>query len=306
MFDVELLRTLLAVADTGSFTLAANRVHRTQSTVSQQIRKLEEAAGHRLLRRERAGGVILPTQEGEVLLGYARRIVDISREAETMMRAAKPLETIRLGVPEDFAGHRLTELLSGLARSFPRVRLDVTSGLNIELSRQLAARELDLAIVKRHPESGPCIARWPERLVWVAGRKVKEVAEPVPLAVFPSGCVYRGYAIEMLETAGRRWRIAYTSQSLIGIQAAISSGLGISILSQGAILPGHRRLEPAEGFPEPPQSEIALLAKSGRLEVVVEDVASYLEDQMSTGILKGLMSVDGGENAFEASASGNT
>lgn len=305
MFDIELLRTLLAVAETGSFTLAANRVHRTQSTVSQQIRKLEEAAGHRLLRRERAGGVILPTQEGDVLLGYARRIVTLSEEAETMMRAAEALNTVRLGVPEDFAGHRLTELLSGLARSFPRIRLDVTSGLSVELSRRLAARELDLALVNRRPERGRCIARWPERLVWVAGCETEDVAEPVPLAVFSAGCVYRGYAIEMLEAAGRRWRIAYASQSLIGIQAAVTSGLGVSLLSQGAVLSGHRRLEPAEGFPEPPHSEIALLAKSGRLEAGIEDVAFYLEDLMNTGILEGLMSVDGEESSFEASSSGN-
>jgi DNA-binding transcriptional LysR family regulator len=276
MFDLDLVRTFVAVVEAGSFTRAAERVHRTQSTVSQQIRKLEDNVGQPLLLRERAGHAVLPTEAGEILLGYARRLLALSAEArEALQRPGAP-RTVRLGVPEDFAGRRLTDVLYGFARRAPQIRLDTVSGLSADLRRLLEAGEIDLTLVKRDSDEGPCLARWTERLVWVAGHEADLSIDPLPLAVFPQGCIYRARAIDVLEAEGRRWRIAYASQGLIGIQAAVASGLGISLLSEEAVLAEHRRLGPEDGFAGPPSSELALIARPGRLEPAVRALVDYL------------------------------
>jgi DNA-binding transcriptional LysR family regulator len=276
MLDLDLVRSFVAIVDAGSFTRAAERIHRTQSTVSQQLRKLEQDVGRPLLLRERAGGGIALTEAGEVLLGYARRLISISAEAREAVQRPALLGTVRLGVPEDFAGKRLTDLLSGFARAAPQIRLDTVSGLSADLLRLLEATEIDLALVTRDQGAGPCLAYWPERTVWVAGRSADLATDPVPLAVFSQGCVYRRRTIDALEAAGRRWRIAYASQGLIGVQAAISSGLGIGLLSEESVLPDHRRLGPDEGFAEPPPSEQALVARAGRLDAGQRRLADYL------------------------------
>lgn len=275
MFDLDLLRTFVAVVDAGGFTRAAGRVHRTQSTVSQQIRRLEEDAGHRLLERDRTGAV-RPTEQGELLLGYARRLLGIAAEARDALRNPAAGAVVRLGVPEDFAGRRLTDLLGGFARHRPLIRLDTISAWSAELRRLLDGGEVDLALVKRDAGEGRCLARWPERLVWVAGRQAGPAADPLPLALFPPGCIYRARAIAALETLGRRWRIAYVSQGLAGVQAAVASGLGIGILAESEVLDDHRRLGPADGFPDPPASELALVARSGRLDRSARELADYL------------------------------
>ena len=283
MFDLDLLRTFVAVVDAGGFTRAAGLVHRTQSTVSQQIRRLEEDAGHRLLERDRTGAV-RPTEQGELLLGYARRLLGIAAEARDALRNPAAGAVVRLGVPEDFAGRRLTDLLGGFARHRPQIRLDTISGWSAELRRLLDGGEVDLALVKRDAGEGRCLARWPERLVWVTGRQTDSAAgpaadpaaDPLPLALFPPGCIYRARAIATLETLGRRWRVAYVSQGLAGVQAAVASGLGIGILAESEVLDDHRRLGPADGFPDPPASELALVARSGRLDRSARELADYL------------------------------
>jgi DNA-binding transcriptional LysR family regulator len=290
MFDLDLLKSFVSVVDAGGFTRAGKRVNRTQSTVSQQIRKLEQAVGRPLLKRQRSGNQgaakgIVPTEEGEVLLVYARRLLSIATEAQDALFRPDPVSITRLGVPEDFAGRKLTDLLAGFAQLHPRIRLDTTSGLSADLQAALDAGDIDLALVKREPGSGPSIGAWPEHLVWVAGKQARLDQDPVPLAVFPHRCLYRARAIAALEQAGRRWRIAYASQGLIGIQAAVSSGLGLSIMSNDAVLPDHRILTAADGFAPPPPTELALIAGSMRLTSATKAVARYLEAALGTGDL---------------------
>lgn len=301
MFDLELLKSFVSVVDAGGFTRAGERVHRTQSTVSQQVRKLEEAVGRPLLRRQRAGKSVMPTEEGEILLTYARRLLAIAAEARDVLARPEPMAVVRLGVPEDFAGRRLTDLLAGFGREHPHIRLDMTSGLSADLQSAVDAGEIDLALVKRDPGAGRSLAHWPDRLVWVAGQDADLSQDPVPLAVFPQRCLYRARAIHALERAGRRWRIAYASQGLIGIQAAVSSGLGISILSIDAVLPDHRLLGEAEGFAEPGPTELALVAGGGRLPAMAKTVADYLETALDDG---GLGTSSVGQLAGKSSATG--
>jgi DNA-binding transcriptional LysR family regulator len=276
MFDLDLLRSFVSVVDAGGFTRAGSQVHRTQSTVSQQIRRLEEAVGRPLLVRDRASRGVVPTEAGDVLLGYARRLLGLAEEARQVLSTAAPKQVVRLGVPEDFAGRRLTDLLQGAARAHAGIRLDTASGLSADLMRMLAAGELDLALVKREIGDGPALAVWPETLVWIAGRDTDLGEDPVPLAAFAPGCLYRARAIAALEAMGRRWRIAYASQGLIGVQAAVASGLGLSIVARDAVLPAHRVLGDADGFPAIKPTELALIGARPRLAPAARSIAEHL------------------------------
>jgi DNA-binding transcriptional LysR family regulator len=263
MLDLELLRSFVSVVDAGGFTRAGERVHRTQSTVSQQIRRLEETVGQPLLHRN--GKQISLTEQGERLLSYARRILALAQEAREVITKPASEGILRLGIPEDFAAYRLTELLSDFARSRPGLRLDVRSGLSVQSRRAIERGELDLAMFKRDAGETGGIAAWPERLQWITGKKhpIDFERDPLPLAMSEQGCLYRQRMIHAMETAGRAWHMAYTSPSLPGIQAAVSAGLGVSILPDVAILPEHRVLTETDGFPPITNTEVALVAAPG-------------------------------------------
>lgn len=260
MLDLELLRSFVSVVDTGGFTRAGERVHRTQSTVSQQIRKLEESLGYPLLNR--SGKNATPTEQGERLLSYSRRILALEQEAREVVAKPASEGVVRLGLPEDFAAYQLTEMLSDFARARPGLRLDVRSGLSVRMRSDLERGELDLALYKRDAGGGEAIAAWPERPQWVISQKnpVDLERNPLPLIMFEQGCLYRARMIHAVEKAGRSWHVAYTSPNLAGIQAAVSVGLGISILPDVAILPAHRVLKKSDGFPPIENTELALVA----------------------------------------------
>lgn len=277
-FDLDLLKTFTAVVDFGGFTKAAERVHLTQSTVSQQIKKLEVKLGTSLLNRDKSTGGVETTESGELLLSYARRILATADEAAEVMRKPAAPRTVRLGVPEDFAGRRLIDLLSGFSAASPHIRLDTVSGWSTELRRLLDAGEIDLALIKREPGDGKCLASWREELIWVQSATRVVETDPVPLAVFPVGCIYRDRAIRAIERSGRRWRIAYTSQGLMGVQAAVASGIGISLLPSDAVLPEHQRLGRTEGFDEQPASEMALVKGRANLSPEAKSVSDFLTD----------------------------
>jgi DNA-binding transcriptional LysR family regulator len=263
MFDLDLLRSFVSVVDAGGFTRAGERVHRTQSTVSQQIKRLEDSVGLPLLNRD--GKSVSLTEEGERLLSYARRILALAAEARAAIGQPSGHAVVRLGVPEDFAAYRLTELLSDFARSRPSLRLDVRCDLSVRLAGDIDRQDLDLALVKRQAGEPGGLATWPEKLNWVTSARhpVDLNVYPVPLAVFPQGCLYRNRAIHALESSGRSWRVAYNSPNLSGIQAAVSAGLGISILPDMAILPDHKLLGGSDGFPAIESTELALIAACG-------------------------------------------
>jgi len=260
MFDLDLLKSFVSVVDAGGFTRAGERVHRTQSTVSQQIRKLEEQAGATLINREGRG--VSLTSEGEKLLLYARRILALSAEAASVVGGAAGRECARLGLPEDFALVELTALVATFAARRPDCRLEVRCDLSVELEAALRRGDLDLVLVKRDAGEAGAEASWPERLVWATGRPELASMEPLPLIAFPQGCRYRNRAIHALEATGRRWRIAYESASLVGIDAAITGGIGIALIEARSLKRGYRVLGPADGFPDVPLTELALLVAS--------------------------------------------
>lgn len=259
MLDMDLLKAFVSVVDAGGFTAAGERVHRTQSTVSQQIRRLEEQVGRVLLLREGRG--VRVTEDGERLLGYARRMLALSAEAEAVL--ARPTErVVRLGLPDDFAVASLTGLIASFAGARPDVRLAVTCGLSTDLKGGIERGELDVALLKREPGTAPALATWPERLVWVAGRNVVLPPDPVPLVAFRQGCLYRNRAVHALEKAGRCWRIAYESANLIAVEAALVGGLGVALLEVRAAGPSLRILEDQRLWPKVPPTELALCQRN--------------------------------------------
>lgn len=260
MLDLELLRSFVSVVEAGGFTRASKRVHRTQSTVSQQIKRLEEDVGQVLLHRD--GKDVRPTEAGERLLSYARRLLTLAEEARDVLREPDGDGAIRLGIPEDFAAYRLAKLLGAFSRSHPSLRLDVRADQSKNLSRDLERGELDLALFKREAGAKGAIAVWPERVHWVTSKShpIDVNASSVPLIGFPPGCLYRAGAIHALESAGRAWHMSYSSSSLAGIQAAVAAGMGLSILSEMSIQSDHRVLTAKDGFAPINRTEVALMA----------------------------------------------
>ncbi len=227
LLDPHLLQSFVAIVETGSFTRAGERMHLTQSTISQQMRRLEQQLGCPLL--DRSGRQVVTTAQGETLLGLARRILGLlARAGERVSEASHPL---RLGVPEDFAAGAMTAVLAAFARQYPEVRLEVQSGLSHVLWQAFEGGELDLALIKQGRGQGEPIARWREPLAWVDSRGWPACErEPVPLVVFPSEGLYRRQITEALDARGIPWRIAYVSASLASLQGAVSAGIGVSLL----------------------------------------------------------------------------
>ena len=183
-----------------------------------------------------------------------------SEEARDVVARPVADGVVRLGIPEDFAAYRLAELLSDFARARPTLRLDVSCGRSVVHKHALDVGELDIALYKRNAGDGDAIAAWPERLQWVTSRvhPVNLKRDPIPLVVMEQGCLYRNRLIHAIETAGRTWHIAYTSPNLPGIQAAVSAGLGVSMLPDVAILPEHKIITQT-GFPPITNTELALV-----------------------------------------------
>src|SRR5271156_2480244 len=242
------------------FTRAGERVHRTQSTVSQQIKRLEDDIGQPLLSRN--GKDVTPTEAGERLLSYARRLLALAEEARDVVARSGNEGAVRLGVPEDFAANRLAKLLASFLRSHPGLRLAVRADQSVSLKRDLERGDLDLALFKRAAGEKGGVAVWPERVHWVTSKShpTEAKASSVPLIGYPVGCLYRAGAIHALEGAGRAWHMAYTSSNLAGIQAAIAAGMGFSILSEMAIQADHRVLTAKDGFTPIERTEVALVA----------------------------------------------
>lgn len=262
MIDPVLLRSFVTVVDTGNFTRAAEYLHLTQSTVSQHVIRLEDNLNCRLL--DRAQRHILPTEEGERLLGYARSILRLAEEARESVAAAQGSAVVRLGAPEEFMGATLMPTVAAVQAAYPLLRVEFEGGLSHELLRRYREGELDLLLVKQWEVDADCHAQWPEPLRWItaAGAPPPAPDTAVPLAAFPAGALYRQEMTAMLETSGKPWHVRFSSPSLPSLTAAVAAGLGISLLPAACVTAEHRVLTAAEGFPAPSGLRLALYARS--------------------------------------------
>jgi DNA-binding transcriptional LysR family regulator len=280
VFDPVQLRTFLVVAQTLSFTQAAQRLGVQQSTVSQQVRRLEEAAGARLFARDTHGVEL--TEDGEAMLGFAGTILEANERAAGFFAGTRLRGRVRFGVSEDFVLTRLPEILAGFRREHPEVDLELTVELSGTLHRMLDAGRLDLCLAKRDGPDGPGRLVWRDKLVWIGGERLRlDPRRPVPLIVFPPPGITRARAFEVLERHGRTWRVVCTSGSLSGLVAAAHAGLGVMAHTQGLVPQGLARLPARSGLPELGAVDFVLL--HGRRRSTAQQAADALADAILAG-----------------------
>jgi DNA-binding transcriptional LysR family regulator len=235
LYDTVLLRTFIAICDSGSFTKAAREVNLTQSAVSLHIKRLEDQVGSRLIVRN-ARSIHL-TKRGEILLSYARRILALHKEAEDRL-GRDASASIRIGAPDYFDFQILSSLLEQFAASHPAVQLQVELGIGPDISALLDEGDLDMAIVSREIGEGDGVPLCRERRVWAAARTMRLDPEaPAPLALYPPHCRWRQLALEQLDRAGRAWTVVLQSAGTAGILAALDAGVAISVFPEYGLAP---------------------------------------------------------------------
>ncbi len=273
MLDPRLLRAFVAIADAGSFTAAADRLHMTQSTMSQQIARLEEAIGRELV--DRAARPVRLTVTGERLLGHARRILALQGEALTLVAETSGTTSVRIGMPDDIATPEMAHAFAAFARHHKEARLDVTTGLRADLTRRYRSGELDIVVLKEDTPSGDSWASFEEPIAWFTALDAPaDLPDPVPLVTFPPGGLYRDAMFERLERERRRWYVAFTSASLRNVLMAIEAGLGLSMLPVDAAK-AWRVKRFADFPPEPP---VVASLYSWEQSGIVGELASEVRD----------------------------
>jgi len=282
-FDLEQLRTLAAVVDAGSLTAAAPRVFLSQSSVSEQIRKLEERAGQSLLTRSKAG--VAPTEAGTRLLAYARRILALSDEAFRDLHGETLQGELRLAVTDYFRPGDLTRLLGRLGESYPQVRLHVSILKSDELRAAYARGDFDVGLAMDIAGASPAQARAAvirrESLVWLAATGVRPTrGEPVRLLVLPDTCSLHQFTVALLRRRHVPYVLAHVASGVAGLQSALAAGLGVACLNESAISEGVARLAPPHGLPALPRVAFQFLpARRGETAFVTrarELLASHL------------------------------
>lgn len=263
LFDTLSLECFLAVTETGSFTRAAARVCKTQSALSQQIIKLEKKIGKELFRR---GKKMTLTEEGETLLGYARKIVQLNRDAIDRFSQPELEGQVRFGLPEDFASVLLSDVLMNYSSFHPRIKVDVECDLTINLLERFKKQEFDLVLVKMNcpDDSSNGLVVLTEPLVWVGKPRLIEqnAKQAIPLVLAPEPCVYRARALHALEQIERKWRIAFSSHSYASKLAAVEAGMGITILPRNMV-PDRLEIIPcSKSTPKLADTHISLLKHS--------------------------------------------
>lgn len=277
--DTALLKSFITIAETGTFSHAAEIVGRTQSALSVQIKKLEEGLGCQLF--DRSARKVKLTAQGEIFLGYARKIVHLQREAFSRLREPDVEGEIRLGTPEDFATHYLPDVLSTFRQHHPRVQLNVSCDLTLNLIDGFRNGHYDVILVKRDPKAAKGGTKvWREPLVWAASGR-HETEEPLSLVLSPQPCIYRARALAALDKIKKPWRISYTSPSLAGTIAAVKAGLGITVLPANMLPSGIYPIRKDSSLPELADAEIALMKRndlSKASEMLAEHIMHSLEN----------------------------
>ena len=236
MFDPALLRTFVTVAETLNFTRAGELLQLSQPTVSQQVRKLEVAAGRQLVARDTRAVAL--TDNGDAMLGFARSILAAHDEATAYFTGSAMRGRLRFGSADDLALTQLPQILRDFRQLYPQINLELTVNQSGALARRLKAGQLDLVYIKQEPDQpdGRVVRR--ERLVWVAHKSLQlEPDQPVPLIVYQAPSLSRTAAIKALEDAGRTWRITCNVREINGVLAALRAGIGVAVFPQ-SLIPG--------------------------------------------------------------------
>lgn len=227
--DMDVLRTFVTGMDLGSFAKAADRLGRSPSAISLHLRKLEDQVGQPIVRKQ--GRALSLTEAGEILMAYARRILDLNDEARLALGDLAEMEGwVRVGVPQDFAETWLPALLARFQRAYPKVRVQARVDRGASMAEAVSAGALDLALTWGTLDKPHCEIVGVRRLAWIAAQGYRPAdGEPIELVAFDAPCAFQRCATEALNAAGQPWRHAFATSSLLGVWAAVRAGLGITV-----------------------------------------------------------------------------
>lgn len=263
--DIDLLRTFVSICESRSFSFAAERLGRTQSAISLQIKRLEEGLGQNLLQRSQ-GRVVGPTAEGQVLLDYALRILRLNDEVYACFRPGGEPGQLRLGLPEELMEGVFPRVLKQFIGLYPRIELSVHCDLSARLVARAESGEFDLVLAKQSSaqplveSSSPWRVIKREALLWALGEGSNAAERtPLPIGVFHEGCVFRAAALAALGGAQQSWQLAFVGSSYTALRHAVLAGLAVAPLPESLL--GNGLMAQRKGLPELPGSE--LLARVG-------------------------------------------
>lgn len=285
-FDIDCLRSFVVVAETLSFSRAAESVGRSQSTISQQIAKLEVQTGKEILSR-RKGRVIELTSEGERLLQYARRMMQLNDEAYASMSDDALSGFVKLGVPLDFLGRNFTSWLARFKSDHPMVGFEVEANQSENLAIRSARGEFDLAFFKQETGANLGNVALSEQLVWVTGPNFSPSAESLPLILFPEGCAYRRCAIAALKARNRPWHLSFVSPSFECLRAAALENMGVTVLARVLVAPPLRVVSLSALLPDLPAVDLVYSQGRRSNSRVVGELATYLADNLANTTVTG-------------------
>ncbi|MCO6418033.1 LysR family transcriptional regulator [Siccirubricoccus sp. KC 17139] len=282
-FDLEQLRSLVATVEAGSLSAAAPVLGRSQSALSEQLRKLEDFTGVTLLERGKKG--VSPTAAGQRLVAHARTMLALSDHALEEMRGATLTGELRLAITDYFRPGAIAEMLKRLRVRYPRLRLHVTIRKSLQIEREAGGGEFDIGLSMRIldgrslPEGIP-VRR--EALRWVAATGFEQEGQaPLPLLVLPEGCSLQRFVRQLLEAEGVPYVIAHSASGVAGLQSALVAGLGMSCLNASAVPDGAEPWPPARALPPLPEVEFSLLPPRPGEAPLVGEVREMLASQLA-------------------------
>ena len=269
---IDLLQTFVIVADTRNFTQAGNKIFRSQSAVSQQMKRLTGIIGEALFETE--GKRISLTPMGELVLEHAHNILRAHEAAALVIRRSQLKGKVRFGMPEHYSALYLPEILAGFSPEFPDIRVDVICRSSRDLYSDLMDGRLDLIVSSDLETGGETIQKEP--VIWAGSPGLPRTGASLPLAVYDELCTYRAWAISALETLGRPYHIAYMSPSIAGILGAVRAGLAVAPIGQSALPGDLRQLDEKEGFPALPSARISMHKLRSAKKELIDKLAVHV------------------------------
>jgi DNA-binding transcriptional LysR family regulator len=278
-FDIDALRTIVTGSELGSFARAAIQLGRSQSAISMQLKRLEEQAGQPLFRRNGRG--LVPTEAGDALLTYARRILELHDEAATTLGNAAAPASIRMGLPQDFFDDVMPDTIARFSERRPGIHVEVRAGRNYALEDEVNSGRLDLAIAYFEPgrgETGVSLTSMP--MSWFGSahfkRSAVEKLDRIPLVLFDHPCLFRQTALTTLDRKRIPWRLSLTTPSLSGIWAAVGMGHGITVRTARRVPAGIHDVGSELGLPRLPSIELRMIARND-LSSAASELRAILE-----------------------------
>jgi len=281
--EIDLLRAFVAVAETGSFTSAAQIVGRSQSAVSQKINRLEELVETRVF--DRNSRSLRLTQSGEALFAAARKMIEFNDSVMKQIRSPMEGLKLRLGISEDFIPGQLPALLARFNRLYPMVDLDLMTGLSCDILAAYDAGRLDTVIAKKSGAAPRGRVIWRDQLVWLADSTYEvDLTRPINLVMLRPPCTYRELMISTLDSVRREWVASCTTSSLMGVQAAVAGGLGVSVLGKSFVKSDMRVLDMPGDWPALPSTEVVIIGEKPEFADLVQALVAFLTENRPTNV----------------------